>query len=102
LLRERISTSLDDIMSDAIKFQVNLITSVKIKYNSNRDMKKVQDKARPSTSQSAEDRFEMMMKTMETLMERIYLNNKPNTKEKAGVPPRNQRRPTVPQIRQRY
>jgi hypothetical protein len=42
-----------------------------------------------------------MMKTMEKLMERMSLDNKPNTREQADVPPRNQRRPTIPQIRQR-
>jgi hypothetical protein len=101
LLRERRSTSLDDMMSDAIEVEVNLMASGKIKYNSDRDMNKVQDKAQPSTSQSSEERFEMMMKTMEKLMERMSLDNKPNTREQADVPPRNQRRPTVPQIRQR-
>jgi hypothetical protein len=33
LLRERISTSLDDMMSDAIEVEVNLMASGKIKYN---------------------------------------------------------------------
>jgi hypothetical protein len=101
LLRERRSTSLDDMMSDAIEVEVNLMASGKIKYNSDRDMNKVQDKAQPSTSQSSEERFELMMKTMEKLMERMSLDNKPNTREQVDVPPRNQRRPTVPQIRQR-
>jgi hypothetical protein len=49
-LRERTSTSLDDMMSDAIEVEVNLISSRNIKYNYDRDMKKVQDKAQPSTS----------------------------------------------------
>jgi hypothetical protein len=89
------------MMSDAIEVEVNLMASGKIKSNSDRDMNKVQDKAQPSTSQSSEERFEMMMKTMEKLMERMSLDNKPNTREQADVPPRNQRRPTVPQIRQR-
>lgn len=101
LLRERRPNSLDDMMSDATEVEVNLMASGKIKYNSDRDINKVQDKAQPSTSQSSEERFELMMKTMEKLMERMSLDNKPNTREQADFPPRNQRRPAVPQIRQR-
>jgi hypothetical protein len=73
----------------------------KIKSTYDRDMNKVQDKAQPSTSQSLEERFELMMKTMEKLMERMSLDNNPNTKEQAHVPPKNQRRPIIPQIRRR-
>jgi hypothetical protein len=59
------------MMSDAIEVEVNLVSSGKIKYNSDRDMNKVQDKAQPSISQTSKERFEMMMKTMEKLMERM-------------------------------
>jgi hypothetical protein len=50
LLRETRSTSLYDMMIDAIEVEVNLMSSGKIKSNSDRDMDKVQDKAQPSTS----------------------------------------------------
>jgi hypothetical protein len=40
-----------------------------------------------------------MMKTMEKMMERMDLDNKLNTREQADAPIRNQRRPTIPQIR---
>jgi hypothetical protein len=40
------------------------------------------------------------MKTME-MMEIMALDNKANTREHVYVPPRNQRRPAVPKIRQR-
>jgi hypothetical protein len=43
----------------------------------------------------------MMMKTMEKLMERMSLDNKPNTREQVYVPPNNHMRPSVPQIRER-
>jgi hypothetical protein len=89
------------MISDAIEVEVNLMASRNIKYNFDRDMNKVQDKAQPSTSHSSEERFEMMMKTMEKIMERMSLDNNPNTKEQVDVPPRNQRRPIVPQIIQR-
>jgi hypothetical protein len=100
-LRERRFASLDDMMSDAIEVEVNLMASGKIKGNFDRDMNKVQYKAQPSTSQSSEERFELMMKTMEKLMENMSLDNNPNTREKVDVPPRNQRRPTIQQIIQR-
>jgi hypothetical protein len=58
LLREIRSTSLDDMMSEAIEVEVNLMASGNIKCNSNRDMNKVQDTTQPSTSQSSEERFE--------------------------------------------
>jgi hypothetical protein len=79
-LRERTSTFLDDMMNDAIEFEVNLMSSRNIKYNYDKDMKKVQDKAQPSTSQSSEERFELNMMTMEKIMERMYLENNPNTR----------------------
>ena len=78
LLRERRSTSLDDMMSDEIEVEVNLMPPGKIKYNYDKDMNKVQDKAQPSTSQSSEERFEMMMKTME----RMSLNNNPKPEDR--------------------
>ena len=44
LLRETRSTSIDDMMSDAIEVEVNLMASGKIKADSNRDMNRAQDK----------------------------------------------------------
>jgi hypothetical protein len=88
------------MMIDAIEFEVNLVDSGKIKSNSDMDMNKVQDKAQLSTSQTSKERFEMMMKTMEKMMERMVLDNNLNTREQVDGPPRNQRRPTIPQIRQ--
>ena len=52
LLRKIRSNSLDDMMSDAIEFEVNLMALGMIKYNYDRDIRKVQDKVQPSTSQS--------------------------------------------------
>jgi hypothetical protein len=39
-----------------------------------------------------------MMKTMDKMMERMDFDNKPNTRERADDPPRNQIRPAIPQI----
>jgi hypothetical protein len=103
LLRERRSNTLDDMMSDAIEVEVNLMASGKIKHNPDRDVKKVQGEAQPSTSQSSDEKFDLMMKTMERLMERMSLENKPATRDQTDFQPRNQnfRRAPVPQIRQR-
>jgi hypothetical protein len=89
------------MMIDAIEVEVNLMASGKMKSKSVRDMNKAQDKAQPSTSQTSEERFEMMMRTMEIMMERMALDNRPNPREQADGPPRNPRRPTIPQIRKR-
>jgi hypothetical protein len=53
LLREQISATLDDMMTDSIEVEVNLMSSGKMKSNSGRDMKKTQDKAQTSTSQTS-------------------------------------------------
>jgi hypothetical protein len=103
LLRERRSNTLDDMMNDAIEVEVNLMASRKIKYNPETDMKKVQGEAQPSTSQSSDVKFDLMMKTMERFMENLSLDNKPAIRDQAEIQPRNQnfRRAPVPQIRQR-
>jgi hypothetical protein len=101
LLRERRSATLDDMMTDAIEVEVNLMASGKMKANSDRNMGKTQDKAQTSTSQTSEERFEAMMRNMERMMERMALGNRPNPREQADGPPRNPRRPAGPQIRQR-
>jgi hypothetical protein len=64
-------------------------------------MNKTQDKAQPSTSQTSKKIFETMMRTMERMMERMALDNRPNPREHVDGPPRNLRRPVIPQIRQR-
>ena len=50
LLRERRYNTLYDMMSDATEVEVNLIASGKIKHHPDRDTKKVQGEAPPSTS----------------------------------------------------
>jgi hypothetical protein len=91
------------MMSDTIEVEVNLMASGKIKQNFDRNGKKPQGDAQPSTSRSSDDKFDLMMKTMEKLMERMSMENKPAAREKNDFQPRNQnfRRGLVPQIRQR-
>jgi hypothetical protein len=103
LLRERRSTNLDAMMSDAIKVEVNLMASGKIKQSFNRGRRKPQGDAQPSTSRPSEDKFNLMMKRMEKLMEIMSLGNKPATQEQHDPHPRNQNpiRGLVSQIKQR-
>jgi hypothetical protein len=44
-------------------------------------VKKVQGESLPSTSQSLDETFDLMMKTMEIFMERMSLENKPATRD---------------------
>jgi hypothetical protein len=103
LLRERRSTTLDDMMNDAIEVEVNLMASGKIKYNPETDMKKAQEEAQPSTSQSSDAKFDLMVKTMEKLVENLSLDNKPAIRDQTELQLRNPnfRRLPVTQIRQR-
>jgi hypothetical protein len=103
LLRERRSTSLDAIMSNVVEVEVNMMASGKIKPRFNRGDKRPQGDAQPSMSWSSDDKFDMMMKTMEKMMERMSMGNRHVTREQNDPQPRNQnlRRGQVPQIRQR-
>jgi hypothetical protein len=99
LLRERISTSLDAIMSNVVKVEVNMMASGKIKMRFNQRNKRPQGDAQPSTSWSSYDKFDMMMKMMEIMS----MGNRPVTREQNDPQPRNHnfRRGQVPQIRHR-
>jgi hypothetical protein len=103
LLRERRSTSLDAIMSNVVEVEVNMMASGKIKPKFNRGDKRPQGDAQSSTSWSSDDKFDMMMKTMEKLMERMSVGNRPVAREQNDPQPRNQnlRRGQIPQIKQR-
>jgi hypothetical protein len=76
LLRERRFVSLTDMMDDAIEVEVTLTTSNKTKHkNETRRVKEEEPQA--STSQSSSDaKFNMMMKTMEKLMDKLSTDDK--------------------------
>jgi hypothetical protein len=103
LLRERRSKNLDAITSNAIEVKVNMLASRKIKQRFNRGDKKPQGDVQPSMSRSIDDKFKLMMKTMEKLMEKMYVGNIPATREQHDPQPWNQilKMGKVPQIRQR-
>jgi hypothetical protein len=69
--------NLDAIMRNVVEVEVNMMASGKIKPRFNRGDKRPQGDAQPSTSWSSDDKFDMMMKTMEKLMERMSMGNRP-------------------------
>jgi hypothetical protein len=68
LLRERRSKNLDAMMNDTIEVEENIMASGNIKQRFNKGDKKPQGDAHPSTSRSLDEKFDLMMKTMEKLM----------------------------------
>lgn len=68
--------------NDVIEGEVNLMESGKMKKKVDDNKKKIKEKTQPSSSQSSYDeKFDIMMKTMDNLMERIYVDNKPLVRE---------------------
>ena len=82
LLRERRSISLTYMMDDSIEVEVNLTTSNKTKHrNATRRVKEEEPQA--STSQSSSDaEFNMMIKTVENMMDKLSADDKIQMKDK--------------------
>ena len=66
------------MMNDAIEVEVNLTTSRKIKLQIEVDRKKAKEETLPSTSQGSDEKFDLMVKTMEKLVEILSLDDKPH------------------------
>jgi len=103
LLRERRFVSLTYMMDDAIEVEVNLTTSNKTKQK-NETKRFKEEEPHASTSQSSSDsKFNMMMKTMEKLMDKLSADDK-NQTENQNEPQvrspnfRRQQGPHVPQV----
>jgi flagellar basal body P-ring protein FlgI len=77
LLREIRSTSLTNIMNDAIEVELNLVASGNIKLQIEDKKEKDKEEALPSTSQASDAKLDLMVKTMEKLVEKLSLDNKP-------------------------
>jgi hypothetical protein len=90
-------------MSNAVEVEVNMMASGKIKSRFNRGDKRPQGHAQPLTPRSSDDKFDMMMKTMEKLMERMSVGNRPAAQEQNDPLPKNQnlRKGRISQINQR-
>ena len=100
LLRERRSTTLVDMMNDAIEVEVNLMAHKKEKYRF--EAKRVKEEAQPSTSQSTSDaKIDSILRVMERMMERFAGNNRQVVREQHEPQIRNPnfrqpRQPTLP------
>ena len=96
LLSERKSTNIPAMFKDALEVEVNLITSEKMKQRVEVDRRRTREEHQTSTSIAAtssssnDAKFEMMMKTMERLMDRFDLDNGPPNREKIDCQIRNQ------------
>ena len=79
LLRERKSTTLPAMFTDALEVEANMMACGKIKPRVEVDKRKGREEVHPtsSTSASSDVNFEMMLKTMEKLMDRIMVESKP-------------------------
>ena len=64
-------------MDDAIEIEVYLTASVKVKQRPVTEKRKIKDESQPSTSQSIDAKFDMILKTMERLVEKLSLDDKP-------------------------
>jgi hypothetical protein len=82
LLREIIYNTLGLMMRYAIEVEVNPMVLGNIKQNFDRNGKKPQGDTQLSMSRSSDESFDLMMKTMDNLMERMSMENKPATREK--------------------
>ena len=109
MLSEIRSTSLADMMKDAIEVEVNLSTARKKKRDEGDerreegDRRKDKETKQPSSYNSQEVRMDMMIKAMENLMEILSMDNKSPPRENQEQQNRNQnvRRPQALQNRQR-
>jgi hypothetical protein len=77
-------------MSNAVEVEVNMMVLGKIKPNFNQGEKRPQGDAQPSTLRSSDEKFNMMMKTMENLMERMPVGNRRIVREQNDPQPGNQ------------
>ena len=80
LLRERKSASLPVMFTDALEVESNMMACVKIKQRVDVDRRKGREETMPSTSSASSSndiKFEMMLKTMEKLMDRLTMDTRP-------------------------
>ena len=68
---------------DALEVEANMMACGKIKPRAEVDRRKGREEAHPTTSASSSNdiKFEMMLKTMEKLMDRLMVEAKPTNQE---------------------
>ena len=78
LLRERKLATLPTMFTDALEVEANMMACGKIKQRAEIDRRKGREETHPSTSASSSSdiKFEMMLKTMEKLMDRLTVEAK--------------------------
>jgi len=109
LLCERKSVSFIDMMNYAVGVEVNLMSARRKKrdegewWREEGDQSKGKELEQPSTSYTQEARGDMMMRTMEKLMERLTMDNRPPPRDHQEQQNKNQnvRRPHILQNRAR-
>ena len=79
LLRERKSNTLPAMFTDALEVEANMMACGKIKPRVEVDRRKGREETHPtaSTSSSSDIKFEMMLKTMEKLIDGLMVEAKP-------------------------
>ena len=90
------------MFTDALEVEASMMESGKMKQR-DIDRRKIREENMPSTSSSATDiKFEMMLKIMEKLMDRLTMDNRSFNREQADpqIRNRNFRRPNPPMLTQ--
>ena len=89
------------MINDAIEFEVNLIDLGKMKKKIDSERKKIKDEAQALSSHSSDIRFDSMMKTMDKIMEKLAVGDRPTSTQQLEPKIRNPnfRRQQFPQIR---
>ena len=79
LLRERKSNTLSAMFTDGLEVEANMMACGKVKPRAEIDIRKGREDTHPSTSASSSSdiKFEMMLKTMEKLMDMLTVEAKP-------------------------
>ena len=85
-LRERMSQTLAQMMSDAMEVEINMMSSRRGRYRVDpREQKKPKEESQASTS--SESKFDSLVKAMERLVDKLSIRDKPPARD------------NVPQIR---
>lgn len=100
LLGERRSKIFTNMVDDAIEVEENLMPSRKMKGRYDSKPKNREENCIFSSSQTTNARIDMMMKTMERLMETLAVDHRQVPRELAELQNKNQnfRRPPIPQF----
>lgn len=103
ILREIRYATLTYMIDDVVEVEANLMVSGKMKGKVEVRTKSRAETCGVSTSQIGDAKFDMMMKTMEKLMERLAMEQRKAPKEPTEGQNINQnfRSPPIPQIRKR-